>query len=167
SVAARVSTANGDSVTLSANEFDGGGLDWSSFDVDPTYQIDTSADAGGTSLNQRSVPLPVTFPGAPAPRFWEMEDAKVAYGLVPVGPTDLAHLMMIEYASSYGNDWYLVPLDIRVGTLTRVDSLVVTDTFGVRSLIRPIGDPAIPPANFSLWQSSFRNPSSFSAAKVA
>ena len=37
--------------------------------------------------------------------------------------------------------------------MTRVDSLVVTDTFGVRSLVRPIGDPALPPAFFSMWQS--------------
>ena len=89
---------------------------------------------------------PVSFPGAPAPRFWEMEDARIAYGLVPVGPTDLAHLMMIEYASTYGNDWFVVPLTLPVGSVTRVDSLVVTDTFGVRSLVRPIGDPALPPA---------------------
>lgn len=154
SIAAPVSTAAGNNVTLSANEFDGGRLDWSSFDVDPTYPIDTSADAAGTLQNQRSVPVPVTFPGAPAPRFWEMEDANVAYGLVPVGPTDLAHLMMIEYASSYGNDWYLVPLDIRVGTLTQVNSLVVTDTFGVRSLIRPMGDSALSAPHFSMWQQS-------------
>jgi hypothetical protein len=154
SIAAPVSTATGNNVTLSANEFDGGRLDWSSFDVDPTYPIDTSADAVGTLQNQRSVPTPVSFPGAPAPRFWEMEDASVAYGLVPVGPTDLAHLMMIEYSSSYGNDWYLVPLDIRVGTLTQVNSLVVTDTFGVRSLIRPMGDPALSAPHFSMWQQS-------------
>ena len=37
--------------------------------------------------------------------------ARIAYGLMPVGPTDLAQLMMIEYASSYGNDWFVVPLD--------------------------------------------------------
>jgi hypothetical protein len=83
-----------------------------------------------------------------------MDDAKVAYGLLSAGPTDLAHLLMIEYASSYGNDWYIVPLSTRVGTVTRVDSLVVTDTFGVRSLLRPIGDPALPKPFFSMWQSS-------------
>ena len=54
--------------------------------------------------------------------------------------------MMIEYASSYGNDWFVVPLTLPVGSVTRVDSLVVTDTFGVRNLVRPIGDPALPPA---------------------
>ena len=99
----------------------------------------------------------MTFPGAPAPRFWEMEDARIAYGLVPVGPTDLAQLLMIEYASSYGNDWFVVPLSLPVGSVTRVDSLVVTDTFGVRSLIRPIGDPDIPPAYFSMWQPALKN----------
>ena len=50
--------------------------------------------------------------------------------------------MMIEYASTYGNDWFVVPLTLPVGSVTRVDSLVVTDTFGVRNLVRPIGDPA-------------------------
>ena len=43
----------------------------------------------------------------------------IAYGLMPVGPTDLAQLMMIEYASSYGNDWFVVPLTLPVGSLTR------------------------------------------------
>lgn len=154
SVAARLSAVADDSLTLSASEFDGGRLDWSSFDVDATRAIDTTADAAFSPLHERTVPMQITFPGAPAVRFWEMEDAKVAYGLVPVGPTDLAHLMMIEYASSYGNDWYMVPLDVRVGTVTRVDSLIVTDTFGVRMLVRPIGDPALAKPYFSMWQQS-------------
>ena len=37
---------------------------------------------------------------------------------MPVGPTDLAQLLMIEYASSYGNDWFVVPLTLPVGSLT-------------------------------------------------
>jgi hypothetical protein len=45
---------------------------------------------------------------------------------------------------------------VPVGTLTRVDSLVVTDSFGVRSLVRPIGDPSLPAPHFSLWQQSTR-----------
>ena len=108
----------------------------------------------------------MNFPGIPAPRFWEMEDARLAYGLVPVGPPDLAQLLMIEYVSSYGNDWFVVPLTLPVGSVTRVESLVITDTFGVRSLIRPIGDPAIPPANFSLWQSVVPKPEHLQRAKV-
>jgi hypothetical protein len=166
SVGARLSANAGDEMTYSASEIDGP-IDWSSFDVNNQALLTTAADQGFTSIVESTIPAPVNFPGIPAPRFWEMEDARLAYGLVPVGPPDLAQLLMIEYVSSYGNDWFVVPLTLPVGSVTRVESLVITDTFGVRNLIRPIGDPAIPPANFSLWQSSFRNPNTSSAAKVA
>jgi hypothetical protein len=69
--------------------------------------------------------------------------------------------MMIEYASGYGNDWFVVPLTLPVGSLTKVDSLVVTDTFGVRTLLRPIGDRALPRPNFAMWQIAYaRRPGS-------
>jgi hypothetical protein len=154
SVAARFSAQATDSVTLSAGEFDGGRLDWHSFDGNETFALDSTGDSRFTALNAAVIPAPVHVRGTPAARFWEVEDAKLAYGLLPVGPTDLAHLIMIEYASSYGNDWFVVPMTIPVGTVTRVDSIVVTDTFGVRNLLRPIGDPALPPPYFSMWQQS-------------
>ena len=157
SVGTRLSANAQDDITFSASEIDGP-IDWSTFDVNTQASLTTTADQGFTSLVEATIPAPVTFPGAPAPRFWEMEDARIAYGLVPVGSTDLAHLMLIEYASTYGNDWFVVPLTLPVGSVTRIDSLVVTDTFGVRSLVRPIGDPALPPAYFSLWQSAYKNP---------
>jgi hypothetical protein len=166
SVGARLSAGAQDEMTYSASEVDGP-IDWSSFDVNPQASLTPSTDRSVTSLVEAVIPAPVTFPGAPAPRFWEMEDARLAYGLVPVGPTDLAHLMMIEYASTYGNDWFVVPLTLAVGSVTRVDSLVVTDTFGVRSLVRPINDPALPPAFFSMWQSSVKHPLPSAGPKVA
>jgi hypothetical protein len=44
---------------------------------------------------------------------------------------------------------------------------VVTDTFGVRSLVRPLNDPALPPAFFSMWQPSLRQPVATSGVGVA
>jgi len=158
SVGTRFSANAGDDVTFSASEVDGP-IDWSSFDLNTQVSVTTAADQGFASIVEATIPAPVVFPGAPAQRFWEMEDARIAYGLVAVGPPDIAHLIAIEYASSYGDDWFIVPLSLPVGSVTRVESLVVTDTFGVRNLVRPIGDPALPPAFFSLWQPSFRNPS--------
>ena len=112
SVSARSRRSRTDEVTLSASEFDDGRLDWSSFDLNARGQPGhRRAITRSRRSTETTVPAPVTFRGAPAPRFWEMEDARIAYGLVPVGPTDLAQLMMIEYASSYGNDWFVVPLD--------------------------------------------------------
>ena len=163
SVGARLSANAGDEMTFSASEIDGP-IDWSSFDANPQAQLTAAADQGFSPIVEISIPAPVSLPGIPAPRFWEMEDVRLAYGLVPVGTTDLAELMMIEYVSSYGNDWFVVPLTLPVGSVTRVESLVITDTFGVRTLIRPIGDPAIPAPNFSLWQPSLRAASSLGSA---
>jgi hypothetical protein len=158
SVAARLPGTVAEDLTLSAAEVDGSLLDWSSFDRNVTGKLGTSADQASTSIVIAAIPSPLNFPGAPAPRFWEMEDASVAYGLVPVGPTDIAHLLMIEYASSYGNDWFVVPATLPVGSITQVDSMVVTDSFGVRSLLRPIGDPALSQPYFSMWQTSDPDP---------
>ncbi|MEO6407392.1 MAG: hypothetical protein ABIO45_01395 [Burkholderiaceae bacterium] len=152
SVAGRLSDRPQDEVALTAAEFDDGRLDWSSFDRNLEVRMGTDGDRKLSALTETTVPAPVSFRGAPAARFWEMEDARIAYGLLPVGPTDLAQLMVIEYAGSYGNDWFVVPLTLPVGSLTRVDSLVVTDTFGVRSLLRPLGDPALPRPHWSMWQ---------------
>jgi hypothetical protein len=152
SVAGRLSDRPEDEIALTAAEFDDGRLDWSSFDRNLEVRMGTDGDRKLAKIVETTVPAPVSFRGAPAARFWEMEDARIAYGLLPVGPTDLAQLMVIEYAGSYGNDWFVVPLTLPVGSLTRVDSLVVTDTFGVRSLLRPLGDPALPRPHWSMWQ---------------
>ncbi|WP_341676923.1 hypothetical protein [Niveibacterium sp. SC-1] len=152
SVAGTFSASPADERCLTAGELYEGEIDWSDFDLDLEARLGAGTDTAFETLVQTVIPAPLSFKGAPAPRFWEFEDARIDVGLMSVGPTDLAHLMMIEYASSYGNDWYLVPLDLRVGSLTRIDSLVVTDTFGVSHLLRPIGDPALPGAHWSLYQ---------------
>ena len=156
SIAGRLSPKPEDEVTLSADEFDDGVLDWSSFDVNAEVNMGTAGDDRVVAITETTVPAPLTFRGTPAPRFWELEDGLIDYGLTPVGPTDLAHLMMIEYANSYGNDWFVVPLTLPIGSLTRIDSLVVTDSFGVRTLLRPIGDRSLPQSNWAMWQMSYR-----------
>jgi hypothetical protein len=160
-VAARLSEQATDEKALTASEFYEGRLDWSSFDLNLEVSLGTDGDRKFSSIAETTVPAPVTFRGAPAPRYWELEDARIDYGLMPVGPTDLAQLLMIEYASSYGNDWFVVPLTLPVGSLTSVTSLVVTDSFGVRTLLRPIGDRALPPPHWRMYQLAYlRRPGS-------
>src|SRR5262249_14920630 len=141
---------------LTAVEFYDGHVAWSSFDLDYTANLGTAGDRDATALTETTVPAPVTFRGSPAPRYWEFEDSRIDYGLLPVGRNDLAQLLMIEYAGSYGNDWFVVPLTLPVGSLTRIDSLVVTDSFGVRTLLRPIGDAALPNPHWRMFQLAFR-----------
>ncbi|HKU15275.1 MAG TPA: hypothetical protein VJQ52_12845 [Steroidobacteraceae bacterium] len=151
-VAGQLSEDRFDQRPLTASEFYDGHLDWSSFDLDFEVNLGTERDHKFGVITETTVPAPVVFKGAPAPRYWELEDARVEYGLMPVGPTDLAQLLMIEYASSYGNDWFVVPLTLPVGSLTAINSLVVTDSFGVRSLLQPIGARGMPAANWSMFQ---------------
>jgi hypothetical protein len=151
-VAGQLSEDRFDQRPLTATEFSDGHLDWSSFDLNFEVNLGTERDRKFGVITETTVPAPVVFRGAPAPRYWELEDARIEYGLMPVGPTDLAQLLMIEYASSYGNDWFVVPLTLPIGSLTAVSSLVVTDSFGVRSLLRPIGDRALPAPNWSMYQ---------------
>ena len=58
------------------------------------------------------LPAPVTLRGMPAPRFWEMEDALLDLGALQPGGTDLTQLLMIDTVTGYGNDWYVIGLDL-------------------------------------------------------
>lgn len=151
-VAGRLSEDRFDERSLTASEYFDGHLDWSSFDLNVEVNLGTDRDRKFGTIVETTIPAPVVFRGAPAPRYWELEDGRIEYGLMPVGPTDLAQLLMIEYASSYGNDWFVVPMSLRVGSLTSVSSLVVTDSFGVRSLLKPIGDRSLPAPHWSMYQ---------------
>src|SRR5262245_57060386 len=154
SVAARVSDDPFGERTLTAVEYFEGRLDWHAFDVNGEVTLGATAVRPGPSVGRSVVPVRVSYRGMRAPGFWEFEDARIDVGVLQVGPTDLPHLLLIEYASVYGNDWFVIPIDLPVGSLTETRSLVVTDTFGVRTLLRPHGDPALPPAPWSMFQLS-------------
>ena len=141
-------------IPLTAAQYAEGHLDWHSVDYDPEINLGAAADKATTSLVRAVIPAPVTFRGAPAQRFWEMEDAAIDYGLLPAGPGDLPHLMLSEFATGFGNEWYVIPLDLDVGTLTKTRSLVITDSFGVQTLISPVNDPSKPQTGWSMFELS-------------
>jgi hypothetical protein len=141
-------------IPLTAAQYAEGHLDWHSVDYDPEINLGAAADKATISLVRAVIPAPVTFRGAPAQRFWEMEDSAIDYGLLPAGPGDIPHLMLSEFASAFGNEWYVIPIDLDVGTLTKTRSLVITDSFGVQTLIAPVNDPAKPTTGWSMFELS-------------
>ncbi|MFE1288834.1 hypothetical protein [Streptomyces sp. NPDC058751] len=144
SVAAR----HGDDETvLRAAEYPGGRLDWYAFDHRPGATLGTPA-AAPQKVVRTVLPTVASYPGMPATRWWEMEDARVYWGGLTAESTDLARLLLAEYATSYANDYFLVPLELPAGTVTRVTSVVVTDTFGERVLLPPA------PQDWTLFRSS-------------
>jgi hypothetical protein len=66
-----------------------------------------------------------------------MEDAAVSLPKLDAGVGDLARLLLVEFGLIYGSDWYVVPLDVAVGSLTRIRLFTVRDTFGVETIVQP------------------------------
>ncbi len=130
-------SADAGEVVLSAPEYLGGRLDWHDLDADadPAHALG-SAPAAVASTVSHLLPARVRFPGMPATRFWEFEDAAVDLGAVSAAASDLGVLLSVEFATVFGNDWWAVPVRATFGSLVGVRSLVVRDTFGERVLVR-------------------------------
>lgn len=124
--------------TVVAPSWTGERMDWHTFDAAPGSALPTggSLSPAVNAVHER-LPTQATFPGAPLPRWWSFESAAVSFAAVDAGPDELARLLVLEYALVYGNDFFLVPLTLPVGSMTSIDTLVVTDTFGIRTLVEP------------------------------
>jgi hypothetical protein len=86
-----------------------------------------------------TTPTKATYPGMPAPRYWEFEDGSVNLNRMRAGPGELGKTLLLEYATLYGNDWYQFDIDAPLGSLSRVTGLTVTDTFGEVTVVPPTG----------------------------
>ena len=123
---------------LVAGEYSRGNLDWQVFDQKPGAAIGANSDISAREeLVRTAIPAPVTYRGMPVARWWEFEDGQVNFGAVDAGPTDLLRLLLLGFALDYGNDWFCIPVELPAGAVYRVASLVVTDSFGERTLVQP------------------------------
>lgn len=124
------------SVVLEADEFPGGHLDWYAFTRGTAKPA--SAPQAPTYATANFLPLHVRFRGMPEDRWWAFEDSVTDLGQLDTEPVDLARMLVMEFGLVYGADWFFVPIPSVIGVLQQVTTLVVTDTFGLRTLIRPV-----------------------------
>jgi hypothetical protein len=117
-------------MTLLAPDLRGERLDWSAFDIrtEPTSPM---------AATYRAVPSALRFRGMPSPRYWDCEDRAVDLGGIEPPSGDLVRLALAELALVYGNDILVLPLREAVGTLLRLDRLLVTDSFGRLTSLAP------------------------------
>jgi hypothetical protein len=139
---------------LTAQEYFEGHLDWYAFDVNLEVTLGGASDDTVTEVARTAIPAPVSFRGMPTSRFWEFEDAQVDFGSVDAGPTDLARMLLVEFSLTYGNDWFVIPIELNVGAIYRCRSLVVQDTFGVRTLIKHSSELGKPNSTWRMFQQS-------------
>jgi hypothetical protein len=131
--------------TLVAEQYHHGRLDWFALDVDRSGVLSspTGAAAPGPAFESRPplafVPALIEFGGMPNIRWWEFEDRRIDLGSISASTTDTPLLLLAEFGLVYGNDWCVIPYNLPVGSLADIKGLIVTDVFGVRTLIRPAG----------------------------
>jgi hypothetical protein len=150
----QVPRVEGGQQQLSVREYASGHLDWYSFDLDQRTP-DAPPDAVSTHVVSM-IPTSVEFPGMPNSRFWTFEDGAVDLGQIKAASTDLAKIIVAEFALLYGNNWFVMPYRQPVGTLTEIEGIVITDVFGARTLVRSAtrGDPADAWTRWDLFQLS-------------
>lgn len=123
-------------ITLTAPEYLGGAVENHQFDID----AEATAFATSSTPARTVLPTRATYPGMPAERWWEFEDTAVNLPSVEAGPVDLARLLLVEFANVYGNDHWVVPLELEVGHVHGITDLTVEDTFGDRLTIAAAND---------------------------
>jgi hypothetical protein len=131
--------------TLIAEEYTDGRLDWHTFRIATKPSLFQRNAAGAPIFPPESAPLKIElrprmpvlarYPGMPADRFWEFEDGRVYLAGLDAGPTDLSRLLLVEFTLVYGNDWFVVPVELPIGSLFRMGAFTVKDTFGVQTKV--------------------------------
>jgi hypothetical protein len=122
-----VPTEEPDAPHLTVCDHDGGEIEW------------WSADAAG----DRSTPIPeellkpqqgiqpvrFSYPGAPHPRWWQIEDAQVDIGGFPPDRSHFASLILLDLVLAHSDDWFTFPLEAQIGDVVTIEQLVVVDIF--------------------------------------
>lgn len=128
---------SGGGAVFVAQEYLGDGLDWYSVDHDPAAEA--AVERPAYRFAGESLPTTVRFGGLPADRFWEMEDARIDLSATDVSALDTGRLLLIAFATVYGNDWFMVPLEVPGSSLTVLERMLVRDVFGRSHLLDRAG----------------------------
>ena len=124
---------------LSAPEYVEGRLEWYDFE-----QVEGTLGATGQAMPRRAfrIPAPLDFSGMPNPRFWTFEDPGVRFDTLEMlsnaeAPPSPATLMVLDFALSYSDDWFLVPVALDAWTIFDPVTVAITDVFGDTTLAQP------------------------------
>lgn len=99
--------------------------------------LDPPAEGATNERNLTRMPTQVSFPGMPQPQWWTFEQGDIDLTDIAEEDANLSRLLLAEFGTQYGNDWFQFSLDTDVGTLSRISDLEVTDTFGVTDTAEP------------------------------
>jgi len=125
-------------------------FEWFTFDAMANTPAGVAQPAGAgevpAPVNSFSiVPTFVNFHGMPNHRWWDFERGSTDFGAVTPDLRDVAKLVMMDFMLIHSNDYFLVPFDQAVGTVCRIDELLVHDVFGTVTLVERADKDAVDP----------------------
>jgi hypothetical protein len=110
-----------------------GEYDWYSFDIAGAERPDPAPSV--TATHTSLFPTGVRFAGMPHSRWWQFEDARFNWADLDADRRELAKTLVLDFMLVQGDDWFLVPFGQEVGSLVRVDQLLVRDVFDEWTLV--------------------------------
>ena len=111
------------SARLSVSRHTGGSFGWYSVDAD-------RRPAASHAPPVAVYPTRLRYPGAPNPRWWELERHTTDVGAYAPGRSHFATLLLIELVTTHADDWFTLPITVRAGHICALNSVKVTDAFG-------------------------------------
>jgi hypothetical protein len=144
---------------LRVHSHPGGDLDWFSADGDPDGV--TPPQPPPPAPQGRSViPGRLDYPGAPNPRWWQLEDRAVDIGGFSPDRSHFATTLLLDVALAHSDDWFSFPVppppdpvaDPSSGVLVTLAGVTVRDSFGEIWGLQP--PPASGPGAWSLFHTA-------------
>ncbi|NEW28857.1 hypothetical protein [Nocardia cyriacigeorgica] len=121
---------------LVARDHDGGDVDWFTVDAAKTRSpVVTTAPAVGP---RQVIPNRLSYPGAPHPRWWQIEDHAVDIGGFAPDRSHLGTMLLYDVAIAHSDDWFWFPVPEprtgatehpSAGVVVNLESAVVHDSF--------------------------------------
>jgi hypothetical protein len=130
---------------LTVQRHRGGRMDW--------HSVDAALVGGGEAATIEpceAIPTQLHYPGAPANRWWQIEDAEVDWGGYAPDSAHASTAILTELIFSHSDDWFLFPVSSpqghRAGHVVAVSAMEVQDAFG-----RKYGSAEVNAANKKVW----------------
>ena len=146
------------STALRARDHTGGDVDWFTVDGDPMAVPITRPSL--PAPKREVVPGRLDYPGAPNPRWWQLENQAVDIGGFAPDRSHFATMLLLDVVLEHADDWFTFPVPPpsdpdttpSSGVLVTLAGVTVRDSFGeIWNLTAP---PASGPGAWSLFHSA-------------
>ena len=121
---------------LRARNHTGGDVDWFTVDGDPLARSITRPAL--PAQERQVIPGRLDYPGAPHPRWWQLEDRAVDIGGFAPDRSHFATMLLLDAVLEHSDDWFTFPVPPPAdataspssGVLVTLDGVSVRDSFG-------------------------------------